>query len=117
MMDARLPMPRKIKSPTPERVAVAAALAAQLARERPARLCTAERIGDDALAIVREAETVRASAERGRVAQAIISHIQDVLQFYNAELIYRGDVNGMVLGARFASGTYRCGTRDVFHIV
>lgn len=99
-----------------ELVEQVARIAAQLARERASRLYTIPEIARDAIALARAGTTARRNVGAGRDASGAYADAADILNRYGAECICRGDIGGLILGAKFASGTYRCGFRDIFHI-
>jgi len=100
----------------PKVTRTAALLAAQLAKEPAARYMTADEIARDAINLAVSAIKARRKLLRQRNADDVLQPACKVLARYGATPFINADTDGMVLGARFASGTHRSGFRDVFYI-
>ena len=91
-------------------------LAVQLAREPASRYLTVDEIVRDAVRITALAFQVRAKLAKGRKPNGEIPALRSALERYDAELIDKRDLNGMVVGAHFRSASVTSGFTNTFFV-
>lgn len=107
----------RVTTNAPRLAHLAARIAVQLAREEISEYRQLERIATDALMIAQAGLDARKRLLAQKDAAAAYARAEAVLSQYDAEAIKQGELQGMVLGAKFRSGRHTSGFRNVFFVV
>lgn len=98
------------------RVKTIARLTVQLAREDAGQYMTVHELANAAVQIVGAACDARAALKRGATPRRQYDAARKLLEPFGAELVDRGDLNGMVVGVRFNSGRFTSGGDNIFYV-
>lgn len=99
-----------------KRARTIARVAAQLAREDAGSYLTLNELSAHALALTEAGFAARTALASGKSAKPHYQTARDIAAIFGAELVERGDLEGMVVGLKLSSGRFTSGAENVFYV-
>jgi hypothetical protein len=93
-----------------------AGLAIHLGREDVGWYRTVSEITADAAELIRAGDAARSALQLGKNPKPAFERAERVAKLYRVRVVERADVQGMVLGLRFASGQFSSGADHVYYV-